>query len=68
MLDLTVGLAGLGGRETGLSGTSVWETESITWSLRTTSKSNVVEARFGLLEGRDRGVRIGEPRRQGQHA
>ena len=51
MLALAVGLAGVGGRETGLSGTSVWETESITWSLITTNKSNVVEAGFGLLEG-----------------
>ena len=45
MLDLTVGLAGVGGRETGLSGTSVWETESITWSLRYERNSNAVERR-----------------------
>lgn len=50
MLDLTVGLPGVGGRETGPSWTPVWVTESITWSLITTRKSNVVESGFGLLE------------------
>lgn len=66
MLDLTVGLPGVGGRETGPSGTSVWETESITWALLTTRKSSVVECGCGLLEAADPGMKIGEPRKQGR--
>lgn len=66
MLDLTVGLAGVEGRETGPSGTSVEASESTTWSSLNTSKSNVVETDSIFWRTTDPGVTIGELRRQGR--